>query len=480
MSVNLSAQNLYKDVERNVPRYRYARIPLNNLPSGQVVFTPTSVQLMEWKLPTSTAFNISRSFVSGTVPYPALAGNFLCTFEDVGGFWRQAYFGNGSGLGLVDVNFSDAYCQATLPMHKSVKETLSGDQLEQFYACNQPSNNNILPFSRDGLTAGTENASSVSYLEKQYLSIAPVANTAVTRNYLIPLSNLKDSFMSSDKDVIFGNDMYLRLWSLPLQRMCYYTTSPANPSANVTAITSNVTVSNVYLYLAIEENLTIRQRLLEDLESGRMKMSIQYPYCYRFSVAGNSASANLSLTLTKNYGRNIKKIILIPSNGGEYTNLAFDHSNLNGTKVTTLQTTIDGRPLTDYPIACYNPNSSLIPTGTPWTAGQSQFADDYREMRKYIDGTALMNYNVYQTNWIYQDCWGIPPSNSKDIKVPIENLTEGFDLLKTGDHVFAITAQTPFSQQATSNTYTNGMIFYLFCIFTRTLVIQPGGITFEP
>ncbi len=126
--------------------------------------------------------------------------------------------------------------------------------------------------------------------------------------------------------------------------MGFYTTSPANPNvaANFTAVSTTTNMTNVYLYLAIEENLVIRNSLLTHLSQGQLKLSIPYTYAYRFSAVGNGGgTANVSLTLTRNYGRSIKRTMLLCCNGQEYTQYAYDHSNVNGTKINQVQTTMD-------------------------------------------------------------------------------------------------------------------------------------------
>lgn len=100
MSDHLAPQVTYKDSPMRVPRYRYARIPLNNLSSGSVTVQPTSTTILEWKLAASTCFNLSRSYVAYTWQVPALANYYGYSFEN-GSMFRTAYFGNGSGLGVI-------------------------------------------------------------------------------------------------------------------------------------------------------------------------------------------------------------------------------------------------------------------------------------------------------------------------------------------------------------------------------------------
>ena len=86
-----------------VPRYRYAKIVLNNLSSSQVPLNLTSQTLAEFKLPSSTVCNLSKSYIvyQYTLPAPA-AGTYNCVHEQAFDF-QQVFFGSGSGLGIVDL-----------------------------------------------------------------------------------------------------------------------------------------------------------------------------------------------------------------------------------------------------------------------------------------------------------------------------------------------------------------------------------------
>jgi hypothetical protein len=140
-------------------------------------------------------------------------------------------------------------------------------------------------------------------------------------------------------------------------------------------------------------------------------------------------------------------------------------------------------PLTDYVLNCINPYSNIYPSGCPWTSSStipSSFADDYRESLKFTNGSVLNQYAQYQTNWFYCDAWGVP-TISDLAKLPCEktNIVDGFDLVHSGDHIYAVQALCPALQTSTNNCYTNGLINYIMVTFVRTLVIQPDGIILE-
>lgn len=474
-------QNEFGTINIPCPRYRYAKIPLNNYQSaGSVSFQPTSQILLEWKVPARTAENMRRCYVGYQYTIPAGgSGQYAVTFED-GCDFRTVYFGNGQGLGLVDLQYADCYANVTRPLDNRFEDFMSHEQLEQFYPCNQLAANNMFPFSTDGLTAGTLNGSTTNYWEPQHLAIATTPNTAQTITRMFPLSTWKKTFLGMDKDTIFGQDMYLRMNTQLLQRMFYYTTTPSTPAQNVTQINTAVAFNNMYLWLAIEENLTIRNSLLGHLASGKIRYSIPYAYTYRFGVSGTSTTANISLTLAKGYGRSVRRVLTVPFNGQEYTNYAYDHCNVNGQKISTWQASINGRPTTDFVLSVFNPNNSLVPSGTGWTPTQPNFADDWREARAFLAGSCLLSYQAYQTQWFAQDSWGILPGDTSICLPDVNQIDEGLDLVQTGDVVYSFVSSTPTISSGTSNCNASGLIMYVFVNFDRHVVIQPDGYLFEP
>lgn len=312
-------------------------------------------------------------------------------------------------------------------------------------------------------------------------SIGDIANAAgsimVTRQ--VPLSVLKDTFLEMDKDVVFGNDMYLRLWTAALQQMYFYTPNRPTPHVGASAAaTGTINATNFYLQLAIEENLDIRNSLLMSLAKGSIKLNVPYSYSYRFSQnggAGASTTANLSLTLTKNYGKSLNRILFVPFNAQEFTHLSQSHDNLNGSKITSVQSTINGRPLQDSQIQCYNPNATA--SNLLWPSYPTDVCGDYRQIREFAKGSCIQSYPHYSANWTWCDAWGLQSFvDEKACGKPWYQNLEGLSLLDSGDLVYSIQASCPAVAQATFASY-SGLILYLFCSFNRTLHISADSIT---
>ena len=492
---SMTPQLNFSVTDNMVPRYRYAKIPLNNLASGSVPFNATSQTLVEIKIPASTCFNLSKSFITYqyTVPSSAVAGTFSCVHES-GLDFQQVFFGSGSGLGIVDMTYCNRYKKAVQNLRSTLEQDfLAGfqDQMTQFYPSRQIGQANQYPQSIDGLTAGVLNSSPINNTDAQQISVSPLPSAGaatfvgagalqVTRQ--VPLSVFKDTFMEMNKDVVFGSDMYLRLWTAATQQMCFWTTTPQNPHIGASNVTGAITGSNFYLQLALEENIDIRNSLLMSLAKGSIKMDIPYTYCYRFS--STTPTANLSLTLTKNYGKSLNRILFVPFNGNEFSNYSYDHCNWNGSKVSQLQTTLNGRPLQDSIIQCYNANVAPVAGITVNAFSQAgtfggvvDFAGDWRQIREFAKGSCIQSYPHYQANWLWQDSWGLPPLvDEKNSGRPWYQNSEGLSLLDSGDLVYSIQASCPTVGVAASNINALGLVLYLFCTFNRSLTIQSDGI----
>jgi len=460
----------YLETSQPLPRYRYCRIGLNN--TAQLTYTPTSSTLAEFKIPSATVFNMAKSFISIQLPYTAgAAGNFTVVHEKGVTAFRSAFLGSSGGLPIVDLPFSDVYTELMLPI-RTKNPDLNVDQLSSLYRCNQLNTTNLLPFSRDGLTAGVQNASSVPWSEPQHLRFSSAAATNLIVNKLYPLSSFVDTALALDKDLVFGTDIYLRFQTAPLQRMVYYTTSPNNPNQNVTAYNANVIASNVFLFLAIEENITIKNSLLGSLASGGLKLAIPNCVVNRQSCPVNQISNNFTLSLNKSSGGVLKRIVNALYNADEFSGpYCFDHSSVNGTKVSSFQSAINSRPLQDYVQQPFNPDSNILPVGV---VAPSILGDDWREMQKYITGSALKSYSELQTHFFWMDSWGTPAFvNDHD---PIEKNLDGLNMLEQGDVLYTLALQS-VSAATAANNLRSGMLLYQFCTFIRHLHIQPSGIS---
>ncbi len=267
-----------------VSKYRYARTSLNNLNSGTASFLPTSSQMLEWKLGGGDApYNLSRSFITYNITYPAAANQYICEFQE-GCPFQQIYFGPPSGLGVVDLVYANKYLKAQLPLaSRMTDDFLSGrDQLTGFYPSRCPAQENVNAFSLDGSTQGNAYAGILNNTDIQHLKIGALGQ-ALTVTKIIPLSDFVDTFFACDRSILTGTEMVLRMYTASLQQLAFYTTTPNAPASssiagvpNWTNITAVAPASNITLWLARDVNLDVQNSLRQALIEGEIVIPIPY------------------------------------------------------------------------------------------------------------------------------------------------------------------------------------------------------------
>jgi hypothetical protein len=460
--------------DANFSKYRYTRIALNSSSGSTVTVGTSSVSPMDFKLPAKTCYNLSRSYVQYqySIPASGTAGTYACVNNLSQDLCSTIYFGDGGGKDVVNLLYADRFTNVTQPMRTRLEDVLTTDpKLQTCGASNlvvtAGATGNTLPFSRDGLTAGTANASNINYTEPLYLQVANNAILNISRQ--VSLSVFKDTALAMDKSTIWGTDMYLRMNTQTTAQMAWYTSSIATPhiGTNATAVAS-FNLTGVYLYLALEENRQVIDSLTSALMSNSIRLRI--PYIYAWKTTSTGTVANFSYTLSRQFGKKVKYLLTAPFNINE--NLGYyhnDHSNVNGTKVLNIQTYMDSRPLQDSALNCFNPaQSGIFNQASPLT-----YADDWREMRKFCKGSAIQTYDVYQTNWSYADVFGLQPFDVASNKqlIPDENISDGFSL-GDGDHIYSVTCQTPNPVAGTSNSV--GLAMYTFALFEREIQVGPN------
>jgi len=476
----------YKTFKGNLSKYRYHRIPLANLTSNQVAISVASSNLMEFRIGAGLNHNLGKSFISYNYGMKALANNYACVHEVGSDFCNWVSYGDGANVNLVDLSHADRYLKMMRSLRTPQDEFESLDKENMNYKSNLSKAQNILPFSRDGSLAGLQNSCTKDH-EVQYLRIAPNLNQILTVNRLLPLSAFKDTFVGMDKNVVFGTDMFLRFNSQHANRIGFYTTNPSNPhiAADLTEVTSATGVANlynVYLYLAVETNDALNSAVKNQMMGPGIQLTIPFQYAYRHSTQAGSTTSSVQLTLTRQFGRKLKRIVTAPFNGSiEKNAYTYDHSNVNASKVKTVRASLDSVPIQDYELNCFNPEESINPGGfsvpTATSAGDRS-ADDYREHRDALMGSAMPSYSEYQTNWVYQDLWGVSPFiRQGDQSVPDEMIDDG--LVLDQQKVYALQFSNPYANDSTNNYGgSNGLIaYYTMVSFLRDVNISSSGLT---
>jgi hypothetical protein len=471
------------------PRYRYTRVALNNVSGNAIQFQPSSNSLMEFRIPSSSCINIGRSFVAYSLPIPASAAgggnvNQYTIASECGVDFSSVQFTPGSGLDLVNVNYINKYVSLINPYKSHLEnDYISGcnDQLSKFYCSKQSAVTNLNVCSLDGLTTlpGVYQDPS-PFWGRQNISISPQPNTAITLNRQIPLSVFKNTLLSQDVDIWFPCDMFLRFQTAPLSQVAVYNSLAQAPGnlATQTLINTTCTTTSCYLYLAVQENVNIRESLIRMISSRPMSIPIPWLYLYRTSQSNSTSQLNANVILTKSFGRQLTSLQTSVWNVNEYSLLCFDANNLQGNKLNLYQTSLDGRSLQDQQLSVWNPNAgynALIWPSAPADGG----AGDWRQNRDFIQGSSITSYSDYMKSWCHFDNFGVMPFKYEDSTcLPHVGEASALPLDMAGDHVWSLIG-TCTGTNSGVNTLTNsaGSITIVAAVFSRTLTIASDGVT---
>ena len=249
--------------------------------------------------------------------------------------------------------------------------------------------------------------------------------------------------------------MVMRLVFNGSNRFSFTTTAGdlTNPTVGPAAIGGNVTVQNMKLYLAVEQNVAIENELRAKIASPE-GFSLMIPYIYTTKLGlPASTSQNLVIRYNRGHGIRLKKLWYAVYNPTEQLNTSFDHSNINGSKISSFYTLIDSTRLQQYNVDCTN------------AGGQSQ---DYLEMKKYLLHSCLPTDNLYQYNWFWLDSFEEQNPVSDDIE---ENTVCGLDLSTERQYEVLTTVSqvgTPPVSQALNH--------YVFAITQKMLTINSSGV----
>lgn len=455
-----SHQLNYKPVHEANPKYRFLRLPLNNVTGSSVIITATSTQLLEFKMPNSV-YNLAQSFLGYNVSVAAPTAGFNWIQEDSFEICSNAYFGNASGLDICNLTYASRYIKQARKIKTKFQDFCSSDSLGACYPSNAGVTSNYYPVGGQKTAANnvTDNPSGVvNYTEPSYLAVG-AATTAYARNRLFPLHGIVDTVFAVDKDIYIPTDMYVRFTAGGANQFAFTSTSASYPNAGAAATAVNVTLSNIYLYLAVETNQLIIDSVMSKVLSDGIKLNIPYTVAFRNAQA-NGTVANINLQLSSQYGKTLKQIMHTVWNGTESANTALDCANFNGTKIQRYNTFMNSRQLQDSNIVCYD----TVLTGATDIPLYTNI-DDWRENRRFVTGSVILNRGVYAQNWFHLDRFY---EDNKGTLIAEENRVDGFDMSKG-----------PALWQLQATTASGAWNHYTFATFNRDVIIDKQGIRFD-
>lgn len=451
-SVIHSHQLNYKPVHEANPKYRYLRLPLNNITGSSTTISATSTQLLEFKMPNSV-YNLAQSFLGYSITIGDVNARVNWVQEDSFDIASNVYFGNASGLDVCNLTYASKYVKLARKIKTKFQDFIASDSLGECYPSNVQAANNYYPVNNQIVPNAYTGA--INYTEPKYLAAGAVgdgggATGILTRPRLFPLHGIPDSIFAVDKDLYIPSDMYIRFTAGGGNQFAFTSTSTTNPSTAAAAVTGDITLSNIYLYLAVETNQLIIDSVISKVLSDGIKLNVPYTVGFRNAQASGTV-ANINLQLSSQYGKTLKQIMHTVWNGVESTNTVLDCGNYNGTKIQSYNTFLNSRQLQDSNIVCNNSITANF--------------DDWRENRRFVRGSVIANRSIYAQNWFHLDRFY---EDNNGTLIAEENRVDGFDMSKG-----------PALWQLQATTVSGSWNHYTFATFNRDIIIDKQGIRFD-
>lgn len=455
----------YKQYVYNHPSYRMDPQYPNTF--GQPIVVNSSQSPVTINLP-SECYNLSQSYLEYQVNIPAgLAGTYTWTHAQALKEISHIQLYGGNGQFICDCDNLQNYLDIVLKKELAQDDFLSLDPMTGVSRSNSVVN--VIPALRnstvlaDNTPNGPANPSSLNYTEPAYFNVGALSaglNGAVSYIVQFPLRLIQNSVFAIDKDLFFGAVTYLKVYFGPISKVCYSSTSNANPSAGIKTsfaglAAATVTITNFQLFLAVESNQELRENAMNKVMSGGMSYMIPYIQAFKNSQSGTNTSQNITIQLDSGNGRSLQKIYHAPYSNIEDFDIAYDHSNAiipGGTsatnqKILTYYTTINSKRVQDLTLDCV----------TLFT--------DYMSHRRMLRGSILANLNIFQYNWFHCDDFSKYESDHDNNSSLVSGLS-----LSSAPITWAFVGST---------TRAVALQHYTWFIFTKKLMVSTGQILVE-
>jgi len=445
MTEILARQNDYKITKEHSPLYRFMRIQMDNITASEFLLDNTSQEL-KWKLPANAVYNLARSYISYNLAIAAQgAGNYVWTHEDAFTLGQDISFGTAGGINLCDLKFASNYTKVARKIDTKFEDFMTHDEVEQLYPSDSLASANYVPAVKDQVA-------SRDYVEPLYCANYG-ANTAASTFINYPLRGFSNTILALDKDIYFGNEMFLRINSNPLNRMAWVTpsTSDTDTSASAVPAAAGTKISKLYLYLAVEQNQLLADSVRAKFDAGNFKLNI--PYTMGMSQGTTVVGpANINVQITKQYGKRLLQVLYTAFNSSNTLNTAYDCDNDDGAKIKLYRTALDSQYLQDYQMSCKA------------SSGNTLNNDDWYQInKKFCKDTVILDKFVYKTNWFHLDRF-----YQKNDDISEENLDVGLELSnQTMNYIIE------------SETAVSGLTHYAFATFRKTVLCTKDGVFFD-
>lgn len=395
--------------------------------------------------------NLSKSVLSFTTTPAASASTNIMHIDGITTI-KQIQLYTRTGVFLCDLTDVHKYTNITIRRNTSKSELMTMDNGSAaagfFEGLRHASFEAVTSENhcRPALTAGT--MTGVSLSEPSYVIAGTNAAADPVVAHKIKLGRIYDTIFSINKDQYFNDTVYLRIvWGKSPD--CMYRATAANDIiTGAAAYASDIALTNLRLFLAVEQNPVINQEIMSKAHAGTLTYQVPYVYYNKVNVA-TSTTHNVSVRYNRAHGRKLKKIYWAPYHSNETGRLTYDKNNIAvagaADKVSEYYTMVNNTRLTQF-----NYNTVV--------------GDDWMDKRELLLNSSIGTSNEYYYNWVHvEDFSHIQSLKYKDHDE--SNLDDGLIL------------ENEVKYDIASTTAAVALAHYVYAVCLKDITISNAGIT---
>lgn len=489
--MSVSSKLDYKPREYSYPKYKFHRLNQQNGRSD-VILNTTGGSESVFEIP-AKVFNLSKSCIRATLYKNndnMVSSNFNI-YNSQASVVSEIQFYNSSGVMVCDLKFANNYTDVV-----SKPETKLTDYLSSSFSADAESNF----LSRSNSSKSTINSSrydaslsDISYTEHQYFKVIPGIPTIpeykdgkgntipevpthgdeLVFNFNLPLKIFKNTIFSLDKDLYYGETMFIRIvWASTL-KIGWITDYEEkievkdgknvsvinyNPTIGTRPIPGDISIKNLFSYIAIENDPLILNAIMSKYSVG-MNYVIPYVHSYKTNQSGSNQSTFVKLMT--GHGRRLKKVYHAFYNPNESKNTAYEHDNLSGKKCSKYYTTINGEKRQEF---------DIVPIRY----------DDYLLHNDRFVGSLLQSKNLYLYNYFILDDFTEDTNLEMSKNEEVLNYDSGYPI--NNDLKWDIYCDIPDVRVVENNIErfeAQSLNHYSFAVVSRDIYVGPSGLKLQ-
>src|SRR6185437_5016346 len=404
------------------------------------------------------AFYLSDSYIQGVLtPTAGGAGPpaFYNWFHKHTHFISEMYLMTRGGTYLVQLQNMDKYQVLTRGWNVPYDEFVTADDTDRF----GPSRNTGKTADVGGRPTQTGLPASAPYTEIQYAERGSINSATPVIPFTIRLGKFHNTIMALRKAMLFPEVLILRVIWGPMNRFSWIGSDPTDATAGAADPAGVAAVSNLNLYMAMENDPTVISDLIA-LQQTNYQMAIPFLSLSRQPAPTIGTNLAVTVRVTPEMGFMLKQIVFGIFRASETLYQSCDHNNLLGVRLGSYNTMLDSVQRQQWIQSC---------GGTGGTVG---VYDDWKAHQRLCKDTAIQSRDIYQYNWFHCDDFSdLSESRVQELKVPKENLVSGIPI--QGAHgterVWTISSGSGLSNAEQWN-------YYSFIVTYKTMTITPSAI----